>query len=113
MGRAQTRQFGRPKKKVDKIFDNLSKIRTPPRENPRSAPDYSIRNLSESVEPVKYFQQANSPEGSCFLRLVGQLFFLQIGFGLISRRGRLSNFISKSKKIGFLLPSNLMYTGAK
>ena len=33
-------QFGRPKKKVVKIFDFFLKIRPPPRENPRSAPGY-------------------------------------------------------------------------
>ena len=39
-------QFGRPKKKVDKIFKKFLKIRPPPRENPRSAPGGNNKFLS-------------------------------------------------------------------
>ena len=35
------KQFGRPKKKVN-IFENFLKIRPPPGENPRSAPDCNV-----------------------------------------------------------------------
>ena len=33
-------QFGRPKKRVDKIFENFLESRSHPREIPRSAPDF-------------------------------------------------------------------------
>ena len=54
-------QFGRPKKKkkVVKVFDNFLKIRPPPpRENPRSAPDYkNLFMLNLGLEIVVFLKK--------------------------------------------------------